>query len=50
MIWATDGNPDTFRLKIWYEDGGDVVLYDNGPDQQIGGGQISVHARKGPAN
>lgn len=56
MVWAQDGDAqappaaDTFRIRVWYEDGGDVVLYDNGPDQAIGGGQISVHGRRGPAN
>ena len=56
MVWAEDGDAqmpradDTFRIRIWYEDSGDVVLYDNGPDQKLGGGQISVHRRKGPAN
>ncbi len=21
MVTAVDGNPDTFRIKVWYEDG-----------------------------
>jgi PKD repeat protein len=47
MIWATDGDPDTFRIKIWYEDGSsDVIVYDNGIDQPIGGGGILVHTAK----
>ena len=51
MLWATDGDglgeEDTFRIKIWYEDGGsDVAVYDNGFDQSIGGGSITVHAGK----
>ena len=44
MIWATDngsGN-DTFRIKIWNALNEDEVIYDNGSDQTIGGGQISV--------
>ena len=45
MIWARDGSPDTFRIKIWYEDGEEVLVYDNGMDQSIGGGQIIVHTR-----
>lgn len=55
MVWAQDGDAqatpaaDTFRIRIWYPDGGDVVLYDNGPDQEIGGGEISVHQGIGPA-
>jgi hypothetical protein len=46
-IWATDGDPDTFRIKIWYEDGlSDITVYDNGFDQPIGGGSIVVHKGK----
>ena len=46
MLWAGDGSQDTFRIKIWYEDGGnEVVVYDNGTDQAIGGGSIVVHKR-----
>jgi hypothetical protein len=44
MIWVTDngsGN-DTFRIKIWNALNEDEVIYDNGSDQTIGGGQISV--------
>ena len=43
MIWAGDGDPDTFRIMIWYEEGGEVPVYDNGMHQPIGGGQIVVH-------
>lgn len=48
-IWAGDGTgsngEDTFRIKIWYEDNGtEIVAYDNGMDQAIGGGNIKVHA------
>jgi len=44
QIWAGDDSPDTFRIKIWYEDNGtEVVVYDNGMDQAIGGGNIVVH-------
>jgi hypothetical protein len=52
MLWAGDGDKedpaeaDTFRIKIWYEDGGEIVVYDNGFDQEIGGGQIVVHTKK----
>ena len=51
MIWANDGDPandDTFRIKIWYEDEDDmeVIVYDNGFDQIIGGGSIKVHDGK----
>jgi len=43
MIWADDDNPDTFRIQSWYEDGGEVVVYDNGSQQSLGGGSIVVH-------
>ncbi|TKJ38598.1 MAG: hypothetical protein CEE38_02530 [Planctomycetes bacterium B3_Pla] len=45
MIWAGDDNPDTFRIKIWEENGGEVVVYDNGFDQAIGGGSIIIHTK-----
>jgi hypothetical protein len=45
MVWAGDGSPDTFRIKIWYEDGGEVVVYDNDFDQTIGGGSIVIHTK-----
>ena len=44
MLWAGDNDPDTFRIKIWEENGGEVVVYDNGSQQPIGGGSIVVHA------
>jgi hypothetical protein len=45
MLWAGDGVPDTFRIKIWSEDesGAEQVVYDNGVSQPIGGGSIVVH-------
>jgi parallel beta-helix repeat protein len=45
MLWAGDGAPDTFRIKIWEENGGEVVVYDNGFNQSIGGGSIVVHTK-----
>ena len=51
-IWATDGgkldpaDSDTFRIRIWDEDevsGSEMEIYDNGPNQAIGGGNIAVH-------
>jgi PKD repeat protein len=46
MIWAGDDAPDTFRIKIWYEENGsEIVVYDNGMDQPIGGGSIVVHTK-----
>ena len=45
MLWAGDGEPDTFRIKTWTEDfdGTETVIYDNGFDQEIGGGSIVVN-------
>jgi predicted extracellular nuclease len=44
MITADDGNPDTFRIKIWQEvNGVEIVVYDNGSQQPLGGGSITVH-------
>jgi hypothetical protein len=46
MLWAGDGAPDTFRIKIWREEGDtEHVVYDNGMDQAIGGGNIVVHTK-----
>jgi hypothetical protein len=51
MLWAGDGSgadgADTFRIKIWWEDAGlETIVYDNGFDQAIGGGNIMVHTSK----
>ena len=48
MLWAGDGDPDTFRIRIWNEDsyGNETDVYDNGPDQPIGGGSIIIHKAK----
>lgn len=48
MLWAGDGSVDTFRIKIWWEgtDGAENVVYDNGVDQELGGGSIVVHTSK----
>jgi hypothetical protein len=47
MLWAGDGAPDTFRIKIWQEDefGVEYVAYDNGMDQPIDGGSIMIHTK-----
>lgn len=46
QVWAGNGDPDTFLIKIWYKDGGnEVVVYYNGMDQAIGGGSIVIHAK-----
>ena len=54
MIWAGDGDPDTFRIKIWEETNGEeLVVYDNSRGysdyengQPIGKGSIIVHDPK----
>ena len=44
MLSADDDAPDTFRIKIWYEDeSGEHVVYDNGSAQPLGGGSIVIH-------
>jgi len=46
MLWAGDRDPDTFRIKIWTEvDDVETIVYDNGMDQEIGGGSIVVHTK-----
>jgi hypothetical protein len=48
MLWAGDGDPDTFRIRIWTEDeatGVETDVYDNGSEQAIGGGSIVVHTK-----
>jgi len=47
MIWAGDGVPDTFRIRIWTEndEGIETAVYDNGIDQAIGGGSIVIHVK-----
>jgi len=42
-LWATDGSPDTFRIRIWWEDATEHVVYDNGFSQPIGSGSIVIH-------
>jgi hypothetical protein len=32
-------------MKIWYEDVGEVVVYDNGVQQAIGGGSIVIYSK-----
>ena len=47
ILWAGDGSPDTFRIRIWWEDAaGEHNVYDNGAEQTIGGGNIVVHMGK----
>jgi hypothetical protein len=43
MITAKDGDPDTIRIIIWYEDeAGEHVVYDNGANQALGVGYITL--------
>lgn len=47
MLRAGDGEPDTFWIQIWEEiEDVEVLIYDNGSDQPIGGGSIIVHKGK----
>jgi uncharacterized repeat protein (TIGR01451 family) len=47
MLWAADGSPDTFRIRIWWEDAaGEHAVYDNDVAQAIGSGNIVVHVSK----
>ncbi len=50
MIWAYDGaknaTPDTFRIQICDKNNGDAIVYDNGVNQALGGGNIMVHTPK----
>jgi len=47
ILWAGDSSPDTFRIRIWWEDEvGEHVVYDNGAAQAIEGGSIVVHTGK----
>lgn len=46
MLWAGDGDPDTFTIRIWEEDeesGEELPVYQNPKDQPISGGSIIVH-------
>jgi len=46
MIWASGGPLATLRIKIWSEYNLiENVIYDNGPDQEIGGGQVMIHSK-----
>jgi hypothetical protein len=43
MVWAGDGEPDTFRIRIWWEESGqEADLYDSGT-MILGGGSIVIH-------
>jgi len=46
MLWAGDGTPNTFRIKLWQELGeAEIMIYDNGIEQPISGGSIIVHKK-----
>ena len=49
MLWAGDGTgdggADTFRIKIWWQEGdSEHIIYDNGMDQAISSGTVVVQA------
>ena len=44
LISAVDGSPDTLHIKICIdESGNEVMIYDNGSQQALGGGNIVIH-------
>lgn len=44
MLWANDGDPDTFRIKISFETPAtEVTVYDPGAGQPLGQGSIVIH-------
>jgi uncharacterized protein len=43
IIWAGDGEPDTYRIRIWTEKHDNAfVVFDNGFNQPIAGGSIQI--------
>jgi PKD domain len=34
---------DTFRIKIWDKNNGDLIVFDNNDDTALSGGQITIH-------
>ncbi len=56
QLWATDGETDTLRVRIWAEDSrpylwwldtGGVVIYDNGSELPINNGNVKVIVSNG---
>lgn len=45
MDLGSDGD-DTLRIKIWDDNEGEEIVYDNGPGQALGGGNIVMHVKK----
>jgi hypothetical protein len=52
MLWASDGSPDKFRIKVW-ETATNTVVFDNllgqsdgALPQAISSGSIQIHAPK----
>jgi hypothetical protein len=43
VLEVRDGSPDTLRLRIWFENDGEQVIYDSGVGQPLGGGQLVIH-------
>ncbi len=44
-VWAGDGEPDTFTIRIWDEDefGNEDLIYENDMDQPVTSGNIIIH-------
>jgi PKD repeat protein len=50
MLWAADVDTgDTFRIRIWYEETQEEVVYDNGSHEPIDGGNIKIHGGESAA-
>lgn len=44
MIWASDDDPDSFRIKVWLETpAGELRLYDNGSKAPLTDGSITIY-------
>lgn len=45
-VWAHDGDPETFRIMMWYEDENknEIIKYDT-HDVSLGGGNVKVRAK-----
>ncbi len=45
-LWASDGNPDSLHIRIWWTDGNGLqhVVYDNASLEPISSGAILIHS------
>ncbi len=43
MLWAHDGDPDAFRIRVWWDvPAGEVTVFDSGT-RALAGGSIVLH-------